>query len=367
MGKVVSRIIHDKMFLAALAAALLSLLISRPSLNDIDWQTILSLATLMMIVKVYEELKILKYGASLLVRKASHRRSLVQLLVVMAFFSSMFLTNDVAIITLVPILVLVADKVDFPLVFPVILINVAANLGSMVMPFGNPQNLFLLNHFHLHFFDFIKMSLVTSLASLLLLWLFSLRVAKKKVADISLPDLKIDRSKLLLTLAATVIVLLGIFAVIPNYVMLGTAVLLLFLVDRKLFAQIDYGLLLTFLLFFIAVGDLGRSATIHSFMEIMGNSVNGTYFSGLGLSQIISNVPAAILLAPYTRLTFPLFLGVNIGGLGTLVASLANLLAYKQYYSRVEEPDSKYIKVFIKVNLIFLLALGILGFILVQL
>jgi Na+/H+ antiporter NhaD/arsenite permease-like protein len=118
-------------------------------------------------------------------------------------------------------------------------------------------------------------------------------------------------------------------------------------------------------MFFIAVGDVGRAPIVHNFMNMLGSTSFGTYLSGLAVSQVISNVPAVIILAPYTKYVYPLFLGVNIGGLGTLIASLANLLAYKQYYERAESPSGAYFKIFLQINILFLLILGVVGFFLV--
>ena len=361
MGEVLKRISHDKMFLISAGVAALSLFLSRPRVTDIDWKTIFSLTALLVLVAVYEHLEVLSYGAAWLVKLARTKRLLVQILVVAAFVAAMFLTNDAAIIALTPILMLVAAKVQLPVVLPVVLVNVAANLGSMVMPFGNPQNLYLLNHFNLRLADFWQMAWPIATASLGLLWLFSLRISRDQIGDVKLPELKLQWSKLVFALCGTVLILAGIFALIPLWLMLAVAILLLLVIDPQLFKRLDYGLLLTFMMFFIAVGDVGRAPLVHHFMHALGATPFGTYLSGLLSSQVISNVPAVILLAPYTTHVYPLFLGVNLGGLGTLIASLANLLAYKQYYAWAKEPSNSYFKVFLQVNLCCLLVLGLLG------
>ncbi len=366
MIQVIRKTTHDKMFLISLGAALVSMLFSRPQVADIDWKTIFCLAALLALVQVYEYLEVLSFGAAWLVQKAHTQRFLVQVLILIAFFASMFLTNDAAIIAIVPILVLIARKIDLQLIVPVVLVNVAANLGSMVTPFGNPQNLFILNHFNLSFLAFIRMAWPIALASLFLLWFFSRRIPNKGVSRIKLPKIKLRWGKLILSIVATVIILGGIFSVLPSYVMLAAALIVIICVDPKIYQHIDYALLLTFIMFFITVGDIGRIPVVNEFMHTLGRGANGTYFSGILSSQLISNVPAVILLAPYTKMIHALFLGVNIGGLGTLVASLANLLAYKQYYSLVEEPNNDYFKTFLWINGTSLLILGLLGWLLVD-
>ncbi|GBG93798.1 cation transporter [Ligilactobacillus salitolerans] len=367
MSSVLKKISRDKMFLVAFTVTVLSMVFSRPQVSDIDWQTISSLAAMLALVATYERLEVLSYGAAWLTRKAKNKRWLVQVLVAVAFFSAMFLTNDAAIIAVTPILILVARKIDLPVILPVVLVNMAANLGSMATPFGNPQNLFLLNHFHLSLLDFLQMSLPIVLASLVLLGLFSLKIPSTPVTEIKLPSLSLKWSKLGVTLVGTVLVVAGIFSLVPKFVMLAAAVSVVWLVDPQIFKRIDYGLLLTFIMFFIAVGDLSRFQAIHDFMQLIGHSQTVTYLSGLATSQVISNVPAAILLAPYTHHAYALFLGVNIGGLGTLIASLANLLAYREYYARASEPSPRYFKVFLQVNLLGLLVLGVLGWFLLGL
>lgn len=361
MVGVLKKIGTDKMFLISAGVALLSMFVSRPQFVDIDWQTIISLASLLSLIAVYEHLEVLSYGASLLVKLVGTKRMLVQVLVGVSFIAAMFLTNDAAIIALTPILIIVAQRVKLPVILPVVLVNVAANLGSMVTPFGNPQNLYLLNKFNLNFDDFIRMSLPVMVVSLLILWVFTLKFPRDRVQNIELPTLKLQWDKVALAVVATVIILAGIFSILPSAVMLLAAFIIVLLVDPQIFKRIDYGLLLTFVMFFIAVGDIGRAPMIYDFMQRLGATSLGTYVSGLLSSQLISNVPAVILLGPYTKYVYPLFLGVNIGGLGTLIASLANLLAYKQYYVRVKSPSKDYFKVFIKVNLICLFVLGLLG------
>ncbi|WP_270333474.1 SLC13 family permease [Ligilactobacillus acidipiscis] len=365
MVGVLQKIGKDKMFLISAGVAALSMFVSRPRLADVDWKTIISLASLLALIAVYEHIEVLSYGASLLVKLADNKRFLVQIIVCTSFLAAMILTNDAAIIALTPILIIVAQRIKLPIILPVVLVNVAANLGSMVTPFGNPQNLYLLNRFGLNFNDFIRMALPISIASLLLLWLFTLKVPHERITNVKLPKFKLDWSKLVLALIATFVILAGIFSFLSMPVMLATAVTIVVLVDPKIFGKIDYALLLTFLMFFIAVGDVGRAPIVHNFMNMLGSTSFGTYLSGLAVSQVISNVPAVIILAPYTKYVYPLFLGVNIGGLGTLIASLANLLAYKQYYERAESPSGAYFKIFLQINILFLLILGVVGFLLV--
>ena len=358
---------HDVMMWVALAVALVTTVISRPRLSDVNWQTIASLAALMAVVQVFERLHVLDALAARLIAPVKHQRQLVQVLLVLAFFSAMLLTNDVAIITLVPLLVMISEMVGFSAVMPTVLIAMAANLGSLLTPMGNPQNLFLLTHYHLSLGHFLQLSWPISVASALLLWGLSWLTPKRQIERPQAVSVQLNGRLVSVAGVATIVILLGIFSLIPLWVMGLVALGLLVLIDWRLIVKIDYGLLLTFIGFFIAVGNLSRAPWIAGGVQQLVHTSLTTYLSALGLSQFISNVPATILLAKFTGQVHALFLGVNVGGLGTLVASLANLLAYKAYQNRVVKPSGRYLRVATVLNFGALLILGLVGWGLLQL
>jgi Na+/H+ antiporter NhaD/arsenite permease-like protein len=362
--EILKKAAQDKTLWIAAALACGSLLISWPQVGDLDWQTIFSLASLMAVIQVYRRLNLLDISAAYLIKKAVDQRQLVQFILILTFIGSMFLTNDVGILTLVPLFAVIARQIKIAAVWPVVLINLAANLGSLVTPIGNPQNLFLLSHYQLNVFDFLRMALPISFFSVILLWYWSKKIPHQPLRLPKVAHLGFDLKKTLLAVLLTIPILLGILGTLPSWSMLLLAFILVVLIDFRLFAQIDYGLLLTFCCFFIAVGDFGRSAFIKQGLEQILSSQTASYLTGLGLSQLISNVPAVILLAPFTKDIYALFLGVNLGGLGTLVASLANLLAYKQYLLNFKPAHSSYLQVFLIVNLTSLLFLGVIGYLL---
>lgn len=364
--EIVKKIVQDKILWTAAAIASLSLIISRPQASDLDWQTIFSLAALMAVIQVFEKLNLLSNGAAYLISRASNQRTLMQLLLALTFIGSMFLTNDVSILTIVPLFVIIAKQLEIKPVLPVVLINLAANLGSLVTPIGNPQNLFLLKYYQLTLLDFVKLAGPITLFSLLLLGSWSCKFAKTSVSAPQIFKSKLPGVKLWLTVILTVPILLGILGLLSSWVMLLLALILLIVIDYRLLAKIDYGLLLTFICFFIAVGDLSRAELVRRSLDALLNSSVAVYLTSLGISQLISNVPAAILLAPFSHAVQALFLGVNLGGLGTLIASLANLLAYKQYLLNFKQKSDNYLLIFTKVNLISLAFLGIIGYFLIK-
>ncbi|WP_010579908.1 SLC13 family permease [Liquorilactobacillus vini] len=364
--EIVKKIVQDKILWTAAAIASLSLIISRPQASDLDWQTIFSLAALMAVIQVFEKLNLLSNGAAYLISRASNQRTLMQLLLVLTFIGSMFLTNDVSILTIVPLFAIIAKQLEIKPVLPVVLINLAANLGSLVTPIGNPQNLFLLKYYQLTLLDFVKLAGPITLFSLLLLGSWSCKFAKTSVSAPQIFKSKLPGVKLWLTVILTVPILLGILGLLSSWVMLLLALILLIVIDYRLLAKIDYGLLLTFICFFIAVGDLSRAELVRRSLDALLNSSVAVYLTSLGISQLISNVPAAILLAPFSHAVQALFLGVNLGGLGTLIASLANLLAYKQYLLNFKKKSDNYLLIFTKINLISLAFLGIIGYFLIK-
>ncbi|MFT8374064.1 MAG: SLC13 family permease, partial [Liquorilactobacillus satsumensis] len=249
--EVLNKIIKDRLLWLSFGAMLLSLLISKPQSSDISWQTIISLTALMLLVQVYQRLKLLDYGALILVRKVRNQRQLIQLLISITFVGSMFLTNDVGIITIVPLLALIARKVKIPLALPIVLINAAANLGSLVTPIGNPQNLYLLAYYRIDALTFFKMAGPITLASILVLWFWSLSFNHIPLQPAEFTSPKIQLGKASLTVLVSILVILGIFAVIPLWIMLGATLFLTLVIDKHLFSKLDYALLLTFICFFI--------------------------------------------------------------------------------------------------------------------
>ncbi|MFT9269956.1 MAG: SLC13 family permease [Liquorilactobacillus nagelii] len=354
----------DRILQITFGVALFSLFFSHLELSDINWQTIISLFALMLIIQVFQKLKLLDYCALLLLRYADTQRKLVQLLVLLTFIGSMILTNDVGIITMVPLAVSLGKKAGIKMTVPVVLITLAANLGSLITPIGNPQNLFLLAHYHLNAIEFFKMSLPLGVISGGLLWGWSLRIPTQKLKLNPEIDYKINKLAVSGTVVILAFVMVGIFGILPLWLGLGLALGWVFLLDNQLFKKIDYALLLTFCGFFIAVGNFSRISAVDQLLTSLGSKQHLIYLASLGLSQLISNVPAAILLAPFSKISYPLFLGVSIGGLGTLVASLANLLAYKQYQRYQEKGNQNFLKQFSLINFSSLCFLGIAGWLL---
>lgn len=243
----------------------------------------------------------------------------------------------------------------------IVLQTIAANLGSMLTPIGNPQNLYLYNLSEMNVGEFIVFMLPYTVISgvLLALTIFVLSARKRKIrlTECHFSEEKKEMNKKLTVMYVVLFVmaLLVVARILPYYILLAAVVLAVFLADRKVLAQVDYCLIFTFIAFFIFTGNIGR---LPVFQKTLQTLVNGReLFVGLVASQVISNVPAALLLSGFSSDLKQLLLGVNLGGLGTLIASMASLISYKIYAHNYNRTKGYYLLWFHLANIIFLAVL----------
>ena len=325
-------------------------------IDYIDFKTLILLFCLMAVMAGLNSLGIFRLIAAKLLKFTKTSRSLCLVLSLLCFFSSMIITNDVALITFVTFSVIILNiSQKKNLLIPLVTLEtVAANLGSMVTPIGNPQNLYLFSSFNLSLEEFFKTLLPYALLSLVLT-AFSALFFKKDTLQIAEDNEYIKSNKILTAIYAVlfVISILTVFRVIPHAITLALTVLIILIFDRKTLLKADYSLLLTFTFLFIFIGNLKN---IESVNNLLSNAVNGNELvAGIAASQIFSNVPAAILLSAFTSNISELLIGVNLGGLGTLIASMASLISFK-YVVKEKVSASRYLAVFTGVNLVFLVA-----------
>ena len=273
----------------------------------------------------------------------------------LCFFSAMLITNDVALITFVPFTVEVlriSDKKE-KLIPIVVLETVAANLGSMLTPIGNPQNLYLFSAFKMSISEFFLAVLPYTLLSLILVTVFAMFTGKEKAESKSEAAEKIPLGKAAVYVLLFAVSLLTVLDVIPYPITLAVTVAAVLISDRKTILKIDYSLLITFVFLFIFIGNLGNIAPVSDFLRriVVGNEV----IAGIAASQVFSNVPAALLLSGFTDNAKDLLVGVNLGGLGTLIASMASLISFKLAVKE-NVKAGKYLLSFTVVNVVFLAA-----------
>lgn len=313
---------------AALVCALLSFLLTPPSvihLQGIDTTTLLMLFSLMTIVAGFRRMGALDAVSRKLTRRVTTLRGLSAVMVALCFALSMLVTNDVALLTLVPLtMLLFRAGGQKSTIWTVVLETVAANLGSMVTPIGNPQNLYLYTSGRLTALDFLTLLVPYAAVALALLLALCLLLPKERVA--------VDASARAPLAAA---------------VFLGTLAL-----DRGTIRQVDYTLLATFVCFFVFVASVKACEPVRAWLETM--MARSPMAVALLTSQVISNVPACLLLSPFTQDAKALALGVDLGGLGTLIASLASLISFRLYGAGEGARKGRYFAVFTGVNVLFL-------------
>lgn len=339
----------------SVSLAIITSFISSPKLSYIDFKVLILLFNLMVVVAAFKELKVLDSIAISLLRKCSTYTSISFALVFITFLASMVVTNDVALITFVPLSIVVAKKSDINVLKIVILQTLAANLGSSFTPMGNPQNLFIYSFYNLDPSDFFKITAPLVILSVLFLSVIILKSKKIKL-DLDLEDVKIENKKDVIFFSILfAIILLSVFHIADYRLAFIITLLTVLILNKKLITQIDYSLLLTFIGFFIFIGNISTMDSIRSFMMGILNSPQSTFITSILSSQVISNVPATMLLSGFTNNFKELLLGVNIGGMGTLIASLASVISYKIYTNEFKDDSSAYLKYFTFYNVLGLI------------
>ena len=379
MNKIISFIKREPVLFAAIVLALLALIFIRPSpslcLEAIDFRTLAILFCLMIVIKAFQSQNFLNIIAAKLLRLCKSQRGLYFLLTYLVFFSSMFVTNDVALLTFVPITLLIFTRIGMPALTIVVLETLAANLGSCITPMGNPQNLYLFSYYGFSAAEFFLLTAKIAIPSFIILAVIIIFLTRKKHNE---PDA--FKGNLLQTQVSFltvdfrtffyatdfIICLLTVFHVVNYLIMLGFTVVVMLICNFRLFKKVDYSLLLTFCGFFIFTKSLSTVQTFSDFINSMLSTPAKTYLTSIITSQVISNVPAALLLSGFTTNGDMLLLGVNVGGLGTLIASMASVISFKLYSNseQAQTPQGKkYFGVFTIYNLILLVILGLVVYI----
>ncbi len=346
--------------IAALCAALSMLIVPPgPGLPDcIDLRVLCLLWCLMLVVAGLTGCGLFSVLAQRLLAGRKSLRLLALLLVLLPFFTAMLITNDVALITFVPfaVFLLTLAKREDLLAYIVVLQTVAANLGSMATPVGNPQNLYLYAHYNMTPGAFLGVMLPLTLVSLALLLLLCLRVRGDTVLVTFSQPARLQSPRRMAALGLLfALCLLSVFRLLHFAAAAAAVLLYALLFDRPLLKQADYGLLLTFVCFFVFSGNLGQSPAVRAFLAALMDK--SALYTALLSSQVISNVPAALLLSGFTQDWRGLLAGVNLGGLGTPIASLASLISLKLCLRAKGVRPGRYLAVFSLWNLVFLAVL----------
>lgn len=344
----------DIVFTLSLLLALISCVFSMPRIDYIDFKVLICLFNLMVAVKAFEELRILDKVAVSILNKCTDSRRVSLILILLSFFASMLVTNDVALITFIPLTLIIRAKSGINVLDTIILQTLAANIGSSLTPMGNPQNLFIFSFYHLTPGEFFTTIIFFAVSGIIWLYLLNSRNHCIKL-DLELDTVHVgDNAKTGIWIALFGVIILSVFEIIDYRVAFALTLAAAFLINRKLLLKVDYLLLVTFVCFFIFIGNVSNITLISSYMkEPLGNDIF-TYFSSIVLSQFISNVPCSIFLSKFTHHWKELLLGVNIGGMGTIIASLASVISYKLFIKECPDLNKAYLIRFSAYNLISL-------------
>jgi len=348
------------LIVAALCAVITMFFVppDREYISYIDLRVLCLLLSLMAVVAGFQACGAFRWLTWRLLSGGIGGRGLGLILVMLPFFSSMLVTNDVALLVFVPFTALLLTQIGCSgAVIPILVLQtVAANLGSMATPVGNPQNLFLYASYELSAGAFFSVTLPLTAVSFVCLAIASLPVLPGKLPDMQIEKARIESPlKLGIYALLFVLCLLTVFRVVHFGICTAVVVIAVVVLDRKLLSGIDYALLVTFVCFFIVSGNLGRVEAVRAFLG--GLLEKNALLTAIGTSQIISNVPAAVLLASFTDNFRPLLQGVNIGGLGTPIASLASLITLKLYMRQAGAKAGRFILVFLAANVVGLVVL----------
>ncbi len=353
-------ILKNIVMFIAIFVALVTVIFIKPDriyLQYFDLPTLTSLFISLAVVCAFKNIYFFQIIARKIVSYFKTTRTAILALIYITFIGSMFLANDMALITFLPLgyYLLISTNQQKYMAFVFIMQNIAANLGGMLTPFGNPQNLYLFSKFHIDSIEFMKIMFIPFFVSVVLITLCSLLIKNENLTLSDEFTYSLNLKKTILYTVLFVFIILIIFRYIPYlYGLIIIPVILLF-VDKKALKDVDYPLLITFCAFFVFAGNISR---VEAIKEVLNNLLaKNTLLIGVASCQLISNVPSAILLSHFTNNYQELLVAVNIGGTGTLIASLASLITYRAYINYNPNKQMYYLKLFSLFNFSFLFIL----------
>jgi Na+/H+ antiporter NhaD/arsenite permease-like protein len=356
----------NTVMLVALVAAAVTSFIIKPDTEYIgyfDFKTLTCLFCVLAVVCALKNINFFYILAHKIVEKFKNAKICVLVLVYITFIGSMLIANDMALLTFLPLgyLVLTSTGKQKYMAFTFIMQNIAANLGGMLTPFGNPQNLYLYTKFTIPTGKFMAIMAPCFAFAVALITVCCLVFVKSEPLTIEDSEVRLPKGRTVIYLALFLLSILIVFRSIDYRIGLVVIFAALMILDRRALAKVDYRLLLTFVFFFIFAGNMARIDVVRDFLGMLLEK-NTLVFSILSC-QFISNVPSAILLSQFTANYSDLLLGVNIGGVGTLISSLASLITFREYTKHNPGKTGYYILMFSALNFAFLILLTVFALI----
>ena len=345
----------------AFCAAIITSLIVKPSLSlcagHVDFKTITCLFCTLAVVCALKNIGFFNVVSHLIVERTGNLRLCCAAVVFITYFGSMLIANDMVLLTFLPLgyIVLKETGNEKYMAYVFVMQNIAANLGGMLTPFGNPQNLYLYTKFEIPNTEFFLIMLRPFLVATVLIALSCFFIKPEPVILSVKQNDKLPAKRCILYLILFAVSIAIVFRGIPYIAGFAVIFAAMMFLDRDALKKVDYPLLLTFVCFFIFAGNMTRIPAVNNLMSALMEK-NTLLFSTLSC-QFMSNVPSAILLSQFTDNYRELLVGVNIGGAGTLIASLASLITFREYSSHYPSKVKSYIGLFSLINFSFLILL----------
>ena len=361
---VLKNIAKDRILQITVFVTVVSLFFARPRLEDINTHTLFSVAAMLTLIQIYAYLHVLDVLAYKLTSIADNTRKLNILFTLLSVIAGMFLGNDITALTLIPLYLNIAKKYKLPQILPVTLIGMGANIGAAFTPWGNPHNIFLVSRYNVSAFQFFSWSVPYLLISLVILGIVFFFIPKEKIPVQKTESIEINWRLTLITTAIFVFFFFGVFRVVPIIIPMIVSIILALMINPRIMLKIDYALLLTFTGFFIFISDIQQIPAIVNVIHMMVHSETSTYLTSIISSQVMSNVPSTILVGKFTTYAQALFLGSNIGGFGSAIGSMANMLVMKTFNQHATVSKSKFFKQWSIMQFIGLIILTIVGYLL---
>lgn len=354
---------HNPLLVVSAAAALVTMFFVPPSIAYLDyfnWHTLACLFSILAVIAAIDSSGLLEFVAHSLVQHVTSTRTLVIALVLVTLGCSMILSNDMTLVTVLPLALVLLKSVnrESEIPFAFIVITLTANLGGMLLPFGNPHNLYLYTVFGVSFVDFVAAMappLVLSVALILVRCCF----VKKAEFHYQKPEsIRMSKPRVAIYVALFALCIAMTVGAVPFLMGMTVIVVVLAITDRRVFAKTDYALVMTFVCFFIFSGNIAQIPAISDFFSTVLDSC-GAFVTSLISSQIISNVPSAILISHFSNDWVGIALGTNVGAVGTPISSLATLITLRQYQKSGLGGNGKFIARFEAYNFAFLVVVSL--------
>lgn len=347
----------------AIVAAIITCFFVPPDaeyLGYFEEKTLIALFCMLSVVAGLKYTEVFELISKKMIGLFHTRRSVIYALVFGTYFFDMIVANDMSLITFLPLAFIVMHSTgnDKYLAFTFIMMTIAANMGGMITPYGNPQNLYLFSFYEMGLLDFLSALAVQAATILVMLFISGLFIKNETLHLVNDKKLNIKTKQLAVYAALFVLVILCIFRVVNHWLALGIVVITILIMDRKRFKEVDYALLATFCVFFVFSGNIARITAISDFIKsIVGESGENVLVAGIVSCQFISNVPTAIFLSKFTDAAYSadLLVAVNVGSLGIIISSLASLITLKEYLKHQPKGLKRYMLMFTGINTTFLI------------